>query len=94
MPEQIDKNVSTLQAEIVRLNKMVQALMNRVESSMSVDGSYFSMFQTTIMLEEQVRNRTEELEAALHMNEKILRELRESEAKFHSLVDPGDTDFG
>ena len=87
MPEQIDKNVSTLQAEIVRLNKMVQALMNRVESSMSVDGSYFSMFQTTIMLEEQVRNRTEELEAALHMNEKILRELRESEAKFHSLVD-------
>jgi diguanylate cyclase (GGDEF)-like protein/PAS domain S-box-containing protein len=76
-----------LRAEIVRLNKIIQALMNRAERSMSIGESGFSMFQTAIMLEEQVRRRTEELETALRTNEKILRALKESEAKFHGLVD-------
>ncbi|MBI3430950.1 MAG: GGDEF domain-containing protein [Hydrogenophilales bacterium] len=77
----------TLRAEIVRLNKIIQALMNRAERSMSIGTSDFSRFQTAIMLDEQVRRRTEELETALRTNEKILRALRESEAKFHGLVD-------
>ena len=82
-----DLDGPALRAEIVRLNKIVQALMNRAERSMSVGESDFGMFQTAIMLEEQVRRRTEELEAALRTNEKILRTLRESEGKFHGLVD-------
>ncbi len=73
-------------AEIVRLNKTIQALMNRAERSTSAQGSDFSLFQTTIMLEEQVRRRTEALEAALRENEKINRALRESEAKFRGIV--------
>jgi diguanylate cyclase (GGDEF)-like protein/PAS domain S-box-containing protein len=82
-----DMDEPALRAEIVRLNKVVRALMNRAERSMNIAMSDFSMFQTAVTLEEQVRRRTEELEAALRTNEKTLRELRESEAKFHGLVD-------
>jgi len=53
----------TLRAEIVRLNKVVKALMDRAERSTSMQGSDFGRFQTAIMLEDQVRRRTEELEA-------------------------------
>jgi diguanylate cyclase (GGDEF)-like protein/PAS domain S-box-containing protein len=76
----------SLRAEIVRLNKVVNALMDRAERSTSVRGSDFSMFQTGIMLEDQVRSRTEELEEAFRENEKIHRALRESEARFRGVV--------
>ena len=76
-----------LKGEIVRLDKMVQALMDRAErSSTSAQGSDFSLFQTAIVLEEQVSHRTAELEAAVRENERINRALRESEAKFRGLV--------
>ena len=75
-----------LRAEIARLNKMIRALMDRAERSTSVQGSDFSLFQTAILLEEQVRRRTSEVEAALRENEKITRALRESEEKFRGLV--------
>ena len=42
-------------AEVVRLNKIIQALMDRAERNTSAQVSDFGMFQTTIMLEEQVR---------------------------------------
>ncbi|HJV26371.1 MAG TPA: histidine kinase [Aromatoleum sp.] len=64
-----------LQAEIVRLNKIVTALMNRAERSTSMQGSAFSLFQTAVTLEEQVRVRTRELEMAVRENEKINRAL-------------------
>ena len=67
-----------LQKEIVRLNKMVLALMNRAERSTSAQGSDFGMFQTAVTLEAQVRNRTEELEAAVRENEKINRALQQA----------------
>jgi len=57
-------DVQALEAEIVRLNKVVDALMDRSESSTNVQGSDFGLFQTTIMLQDQVRRRSEELEAA------------------------------
>jgi sugar diacid utilization regulator len=61
-------DVETLQAEIVRLNKIIQALMNRAESSTSAHPSDFGLFQTTVMLQEQVRLRTEEVESAAREN--------------------------
>lgn len=79
-------DAAACRAEIARLNKTILALMNRAERSTSAQGSDFSLFQTTIMLEEQVRRRTEALEAALRENEKINRALRESEAKFRGIV--------
>jgi len=88
MPDQQrpDSSLKGQEREIARLNKIIRALMDRAERSAGVHCSDFSLFQTTIMLEEQVRNRTSELEAALGENEKINRVLRESEAKFRGLV--------
>lgn len=80
-PAQTDRS-----GEVARLNKIIQALMDRAERSTNAQGSDFSLFQTTVMLEEQVRRRTEELRAALHENEKINRVLRDSEAKFRGVV--------
>lgn len=78
---------SELKSEIVRLNKVVEALMNRVEHSSTQHCSDFDQFQTTIMLESLVRARTKELEAALRENEKINRALQEAEEKFHRVLD-------
>ncbi|HYD82154.1 MAG TPA: EAL domain-containing protein [Paucimonas sp.] len=69
---------AALRAEIVRLKKMVQALMNRAERSTSAQGSDFGLFQTAVTLEDRVRRRTEDLEAALHENEKINRALHQA----------------
>ncbi len=82
----IPADIKACNLEIERLNKTILALMNRAERSTNAQGSDFGLFQTTIMLEEQVRRRTEALEEALSENEKINRALRESEAKFRRIV--------
>ena len=74
-------------SEITRLNKIIRVLMDRTERSMSAQGSDFGLFQTTILLEQQVRLRTAELNAALLENERITRSLSASEAKFRRVVD-------
>ncbi|OGS91943.1 MAG: hypothetical protein A2Z95_03455 [Gallionellales bacterium GWA2_60_18] len=66
-----------LQAEIARLNKIIQALMDRAERNSSSHDSDFNLFHTSVMLGSQVRQRTRELEAASLENEKITRALRE-----------------
>ncbi|AGU53703.1 putative signal transduction histidine kinase [Variovorax paradoxus B4] len=66
--------------EIARLHKIIQALMDRAERSANAQGSDFNLFQTTIMLEEQVLSRTAELEAALRENEQVNRVLRKTQA--------------
>lgn len=73
-------------AEIARLNKVVRALMDRAERSSSAQSSDFGSFQTTVLLEEQVRRRTQELENALRENERITRDLRRSEQMFRALA--------
>lgn len=71
----------SLRSEIARLNKIVKALVNRAEKSTSVHGSDFGMFQTAVMLEAQIRNRTAALEEALRENEKINRALQTTKAQ-------------
>ncbi|WP_229274798.1 histidine kinase, partial [Burkholderia pseudomallei] len=66
--------------EIVRLNKIVRSLMDRAERSTIVCGSDFSLFQMAVTLEDQVRHRTRELEAALHENQKIMHALQRTQA--------------
>ena len=80
------EDFDALQKEVVRLNKIVRVLMDRAERSASVQGSDFNLFQTTILLEEQVRRRTAELEEALRANEAITNALRASEERFRGLV--------
>ena len=57
--------------ELNRLRKINHALMQRVERSMDQQGNAYSLFQTAITLEGQVRARTEELKNALTRLEKI-----------------------
>ena len=85
---------TALRAEIARLNKMVEALMNRVEQSAHAQGSDFSLLQTTVMLEEQVQRRTADLEAALRANEAMNQELRRSEARFRGLANQSMVGIG
>jgi diguanylate cyclase (GGDEF)-like protein len=74
-----EAEIAALRAEIKRQQKIIQALMNRAERRTSAQISDFGLFQTTILLENQVRRRTEELETALRDNERITRDLREYE---------------
>src|SRR5450631_3311306 len=76
-----------LRDEALRLNKIIRALMDRAERSTSVQESDFGLFQTAVMLEEQVRSRTADLEQSLRENETINQALRESEARFRVMAD-------
>lgn len=64
-----------LQAEIERLNKVVNALLNRVERESEVRHGQYGLFRDSVALEDRVRRRTAELEQALAENERINREL-------------------
>ena len=80
-------NEQDLQAEIARLNKIIQTLMNRAERNASIQGSDFNLFQTAVTLEDQVRKRTVELEEARLETEKITRTLRERENNYRLLLE-------
>ena len=76
MPEPIAPgDEAALRKEIVRLNKVVTSLMNRAEREGNARVSNFGLFQNAVMLENQIRRRTAELEAALRENERINRDL-------------------
>lgn len=62
--------IEDLQRRNQKLAKINAALMQRVERSMDYQANAYSMFQTAIGLETQVRARTEELNAALHRLER------------------------
>ncbi|WP_127554959.1 putative bifunctional diguanylate cyclase/phosphodiesterase [Saccharospirillum alexandrii] len=62
-------------AEIRRLHKIIDALMDRSERSMSQQGSDFGLFQTALTLEATVQQRTQELARALEYNEHITENL-------------------
>jgi len=59
----------------VRLKKINAALVNRVEQAIDQQRNAFSLFQTAISLEGQIRRRTDELTTALHRLEEINIEL-------------------
>lgn len=61
--------------EIDKLRKINAALIERVERSMDQQGNAFSLFQTAIGLESQVRQRTDELTATLRRLEQSNRAL-------------------
>lgn len=63
------------EGEIVRLNKVIAALIKRAESHASFESSEYGIFETAVVLEAQVRRRTEELESALRENERLNRDL-------------------
>ena len=64
-----------LEREVTKLKKINEALISRVERNTDFQGGSYSLFQTAILLEDQVRERTEELSQALHSLEQSNREL-------------------
>jgi two-component system, sensor histidine kinase len=60
---------------VVKLTKINAALMQRVERSMDQQGNAYSLFQTAIGLESQIRARTDELKSALTRLERTNEEL-------------------
>lgn len=64
-----------LERRILKLQKINAALMHRVERSMDQQANAYSLFQTAITLESQVRLRTEELTNALARLERTNDEL-------------------
>ncbi len=58
-----------------RLKRINEALMNRVETVLDQQGNSFSLFQTALSLEGQVKRRTDELTNALRRLEKSNSEL-------------------
>jgi diguanylate cyclase (GGDEF)-like protein/PAS domain S-box-containing protein len=74
-------------AEVIRQNKVIEALMNRLERNAAGDyRSEFDELQTAVVLRGEVRRRTAALETALRDNELITRQLRESELKLLGVV--------
>ena len=61
--------------DVDRLQRINRALMNRVESQLDQQGNSFSLFQTALSLEGQVKRRTDELTSAMHRLENINDEL-------------------
>lgn len=57
--------MNDLETELRKLKKINHALMQRVELSMDQQGNAYSLFQTAISLEEQVKRRTAELSSTL-----------------------------
>lgn len=82
----VSGNEAELQAEIVRLNKIVTALMNHAEREAGTRQGNFGLFQNAVMLENQVRRRTAELEAALRENERINRDLTREREEQRALI--------
>jgi signal transduction histidine kinase/CheY-like chemotaxis protein len=72
--------IAALRARIEQLEKVNQVLMDRVERATDEQGSSFSLFQTAIALERQVRERTNALEEARERLEQTNRELMASNA--------------
>lgn len=73
-----EMRIAELEREVAKLRKINAALMNRVERSMDAQGSAFSLFQTAIVLEAKIRERTTELEHTLSDLERSYRELGEA----------------
>lgn len=67
--------------ENAKLKKINQVLMTRVERSMDMQGSDFTLFEHAILLESKVRERTEELERALADLRKSHQELAGAKAE-------------
>lgn len=72
-PEQ--QRIAELERENAKLRKINKVLIDRVERSMDFQGNAFSLFQTAIVLEGRVRDRTIELENTLRELAKTNRAL-------------------
>jgi signal transduction histidine kinase len=69
-----NENTDDLKRQIEKLEKINRALMSRVERSVDSQFNAFSLFETAIALDHQVRRRTQELQQAMRSIEKAKRQ--------------------
>lgn len=81
-PEQ--ERIAALERENWKLKRINKALMDRVERSMDYHGNAFSLFQTAIVLESRVRERTQQLQ-------ETLRELEASNSELARAKEAAET---
>src|SRR5215471_5248643 len=70
MTDQMSERIEALEREAAKLRKINAALMSRVERSTDQQMNAFSLFETAIALDQQVRDRTLQLKTALQSLEK------------------------
>jgi len=75
---------SSLEDDNAQLRCINEALMNRVERDMDLQGNSFSLFQAAIALEGKVKERTAALTQAMHTLEQTNRELQASNETAHA----------
>ncbi|WP_170429890.1 hybrid sensor histidine kinase/response regulator [Ruegeria arenilitoris] len=85
----------TLERQNEKLLKITETLMRRVEQSSEASGAAYAQFQRAVMLEEEVRSRTKELEHALDLlnvsNAKLAEANAETEAARANLANAIET---
>lgn len=77
-PSARTSRTALLEAENAKLRKINQVLMGRVERSMDLQGNDFSLFETAILLEGRVNERTSELKHALEEQQRLNQALEEA----------------
>lgn len=82
-----EQNQYALQAEIARLNRIIQVLLNRSEQVSNIEEAGLTQSQTALALENLAKLPSDEIEAVLLENEQVIRSLRESEAHFRQLFE-------
>ena len=73
-----------LATEPAKLEKIVKVLMDRVELGMDIQGNAFSLFQTAIVLDDKVRERTRTLQSALRELERANCDLASAKAQIEA----------
>lgn len=65
--------------ELARLHKIINVLMRRVEQNMEAQGSDYALFQSAVVLEKKIQQRTEELNQTLGALSRSNRQLQSSQ---------------
>ena len=82
--QQLQARCAELDEENAQLRRINEALMNRVERDMDLQGNSFSLFQAASALEGKVKERTLALTHALHSLEQSNRDLHASTEAAHA----------
>jgi signal transduction histidine kinase/CheY-like chemotaxis protein len=81
MTDQMQNQVAMLEREAAKLRKINASLMSRVERSTDQQLNAFSLFETAIALDQQVRERTKQLKTALQSLEKTNGQLLQAKQR-------------
>lgn len=95
MPQYLVNPTDPPERQHAKLLTIVEALMKRVEQATDDSGAAYAQFQRAVMLEDQVRDRTRDLEHALDLlnqsNAQLEQAMGEAEAARRNLADAIET---